>query len=118
MLSNINRSVLKYLIYSIVILGIVFFLPKNKLSHTEYLLVVLPIIGLYIIIDLATCSKSSNVIVRKAEKFKNSSSESITKKSPRAILSSLKKKTPKSQSKKLAKIAKKLSPKKIARLAK
>jgi hypothetical protein len=67
MFSIFNKTLLKYIIYVIVIFGIISYFPKNKLDSKEFLLIALPIIIVYIILDTISCSQN----IFKSEKFEN-----------------------------------------------
>ena len=69
MFLTINKTILKYLIYTIVIMVILSYLPSNKLSFYEYLFITLPIIGIYIMFDLLSSNISKKI---SKEKFEDS----------------------------------------------
>ena len=86
-----SKNIIKYVIYSIVIIGILSFLTKNKLTRSEFLMVALPIIALYIILD------SVKNISTKMEKFSMLDKSPSLSQSP--ITPSPKSPSPKSPSK-------------------
>ena len=51
MFSNINKTIIKYILCAFVIFVIIAYLPKSKLSNNSYILLGLTIIGIYIILD-------------------------------------------------------------------
>jgi hypothetical protein len=85
-----SKNIIKYVIYSIVIIGILSFLTKNKLTRSEFLMVALPIIALYIILD------SVKNVSTKMEKFSMLDKSSSLSQSP--ITPSPKTPSPKSPS--------------------
>ena len=51
MFNPINKTIIKYIICTIVIVGVINLLSNNKLKSTHYLFILLPIIGLYVLYD-------------------------------------------------------------------
>ena len=51
MFSNINKTIIKYILCAFVIFLIIAYLPKSKLSSNQYVLIGITILGIYIILD-------------------------------------------------------------------
>jgi hypothetical protein len=70
MFSIPNKNILKYILFTIVVLSLISYFPKDKLSFSEYIVIALPIIGLYIIFDSVICvSNDTTIIKTKKETF-------------------------------------------------
>ena len=100
-----SKNIIKYVIYSIVIIGILSYLTKNKLTRSEFLMVAVPIIALYIILDsVKNVSKMENFSMldksssRRSPSPKSSSRRSPSPKSPSPKSPSPKSSSPKSSS--------------------
>ena len=79
MFDSVNKSVMKYIIYTIVVIGIISLLPRKKFVIGEYLFIVLPIIGLYIIFDSFGNTKAENFADIKSDKKKELSTKTLEK---------------------------------------
>jgi hypothetical protein len=79
MFNSVNKSVIKYIIYTIVVIGIISLLPRKKFVIGEYLFIVLPIIGLYIIFDSFGNIKAENFADIKSDKKKELSPKTLEK---------------------------------------
>ena len=79
MFSDLNKTIVKYVIYAITVFAIINYMTKSKLSMSEYILVGLPIIGVYIILD-SISTRSAKAIITKVspEKFEVESAENFT----------------------------------------
>jgi hypothetical protein len=79
MFSDLNKTIVKYVIYAITVFAIINYMTKSKLSTSEYILIGLPIIGVYIILD-SISNRSEKVTITKVspEKFEVESVESFT----------------------------------------
>jgi len=90
-----SKNIIQYVIYSIVIIAILSVLTRNKLTRSEVIIVSLPIIALYIIVN---CAKNGSL--PKMEKFSmldNSSPQVYAQaESPRSSPKSSSKSSPKS----------------------
>lgn len=73
MFSIPNKNILKYILFTIVVLSLISYFPKDKLSFSEYIVIALPIIGLYVIFDSVICvSNDKTIINTKKETFTQS----------------------------------------------
>ena len=79
MFSDLNKTIVKYVIYAITVFAIINYMTKSKLSTSEYILIGLPIIGVYIIID-SMSNRNEKVTITKVspEKFEVESVENFT----------------------------------------
>jgi len=94
-----SKNVIKYIIYSIVIIAILSILTRNKLTRPEFVMVAIPIIALYIILDSA---KSISKNISTVEKFSMLDNSSITPYTQISKSASPKSTSPKSASPKSA----------------
>lgn len=79
MFSDLNKTIVKYVIYAITVFAIINYMTKSKLSMSEYILVGLPIIGVYIILDsISTRSANAKITKVSPEKFEVESAENFT----------------------------------------
>jgi hypothetical protein len=79
MFSDLNKTIVKYVIYAITVFAIINYMTKSKLSMSEYILVGLPIIAVYIILD-SISTRNVNAVITKVspEKFEVESVENFT----------------------------------------
>jgi hypothetical protein len=79
MFSDLNKTIVKYVIYAITVFAIINYMTKSKLSTSEYILIGLPIIGVYIILD-SMSNRNTKAIITKVspEKFEVESAENFT----------------------------------------
>ena len=66
-----NKNIIKYILFTIVVLSLINFLPMEKLSNLQMFLIITPIVGLYIIFDTFICINNNNTIISRKEKFEN-----------------------------------------------
>jgi len=77
MFSDLNKTIVKYVIYAITVFAIINYMTKSKLSTSEYILIGLPIIGVYIILD-SVSNRNATVTRVSPEKFEVESVENFT----------------------------------------
>ena len=79
MFSELNKTIVKYVIYAITVFAIINYMTKSKLSTSEYILIGLPIIGVYIILDSMSNRNAKATITKVSpEKFEVESAENFT----------------------------------------
>ena len=79
MFSELNKTIVKYVIYAITVFAIINYMTKSKLSTSEYILIGLPIIGVYIILDSVSNRNAKATVTRVSpEKFEVESVENFT----------------------------------------
>jgi hypothetical protein len=79
MFSELNKTIVKYVIYAITVFAIINYMTKSKLSTSEYILIGLPIIGVYIILDSMSNRNAKATVTRVSpEKFEVESVENFT----------------------------------------
>ena len=79
MFTELNKTIVKYVIYAITVFAIINYMTKSKLSTSEYILIGLPIIGVYIILDSMSNRNAKATITKVSpEKFEVESAENFT----------------------------------------